>query len=120
MTPYGEQGESGFDVSLLRENLKLTPTERIQELQKSLIRFEEVKRAGRDHRLSQRSHSILAEPKGVDNFEGLWARADTMEMFGLAVRVASIEDLIAMKRAANRPKDQVHILELLYQVRWYT
>ena len=26
MTPYGEQGESGFDISLLRANLKLTPT----------------------------------------------------------------------------------------------
>ncbi len=57
MTPYGEQGESGFDISLLRETLKLTPTERVQKLQRSLILVQEVRRAGRNHRLSQRSGS---------------------------------------------------------------
>jgi len=56
---------------------------------------------------------ILAQPEGIDNFEGLWERASVMEIFGTAVRVASVEDLIAMKRAANRPKDQLHLLELL-------
>lgn len=56
---------------------------------------------------------LLAEPAGVDSFEGLWERANVMEIFGLQVRVASIEDLIAMKRAAGRPKDQQHLLELL-------
>ena len=56
---------------------------------------------------------LLAEPAGVDSFEGLWARANEMEVFGMKVRVASLEDLIDMKRAAGRPKDQQHILELL-------
>ena len=56
---------------------------------------------------------ILGEPAGVDNFEGLWERADELEIYGIAVRVASVADLISMKRAANRPKDQNHILELL-------
>ena len=29
----GEQSESGIDISLLRENLKLTPTQRLAKLQ---------------------------------------------------------------------------------------
>jgi len=56
---------------------------------------------------------LLAEPPGVDNFDGLWERAVEMEVFGLQIRVASIKDLIAMKRAAGRPKDKLHILELM-------
>ena len=56
---------------------------------------------------------LLALPDGVDSFEGLWERADVMELYGMSVRIASIEDLIAMKRAANRPKDQRHLMELL-------
>ena len=56
---------------------------------------------------------LLAEPAGVDSFEGLWERASVMELFGMSVRVASIEDLIAMKRAAGRPKDERHLMELL-------
>ena len=56
---------------------------------------------------------LLAEPAGVDSFEGLWDRSTQMEIDGLHVRVASLEDLIAMKRAAGRPKDKQHLLELL-------
>jgi hypothetical protein len=56
---------------------------------------------------------LLAEPAGVDSFDGLWERASVMEIYGMSVRVASIEDLIAMKRAAGRPKDRQHLLELL-------
>ena len=33
-------------------------------------------------------------------------------MYGYTVRVASTEDLITMKTAANRDKDRRHILEL--------
>lgn len=35
-----------------------------------------------------------------------------MEVHGLPVHVASLEDLIAMKQAAGRVKDQGHLLEL--------
>ena len=55
---------------------------------------------------------ILGEASGVDSFEGLWTRATKMEVYGITVRVASVDDLLAMKRAANRPKDQRHIMEL--------
>ena len=57
MTPYGEQGESGIDIEQLRANLKLTPTERMEKAQKAIRFFEEVRRAGRNHRLSQSSRS---------------------------------------------------------------
>jgi predicted nucleotidyltransferase len=55
----------------------------------------------------------MREIPGVDSFESLWERAIPMDLGGFTVRVASIDDLIAMKRAANRPKDQVHLKELL-------
>lgn len=56
---------------------------------------------------------LLGEPAGVDSFEGLWERADEIELYGMMVRVASLDDLIAMKRAAGRPKDERHIMEIL-------
>ena len=55
---------------------------------------------------------LLAEPDGVDSFDGLWERAVVMPVEDLTVPVASIPDLIAMKRAADRPKDREHIMQL--------
>ncbi len=43
---YGEQNEDGVDVSLLRYNLKLTPTERIEANRAAALFHEEVRRAG--------------------------------------------------------------------------
>lgn len=55
---------------------------------------------------------LLAEPEGIDTFEGLWERAEVLEIDGQSVRIASIPDLIAMKQAADRPKDREHIMQL--------
>ncbi len=35
--PYGDQDENGVDLSLLKENLKLTPRERLAKLQHVLM-----------------------------------------------------------------------------------
>jgi hypothetical protein len=39
-------------------------------------------------------------------------RASVMELSGRSVRIASIEDMLAMKRAAGRPQDLVDIESL--------
>ncbi len=43
---FGEQDEHGIDLSQLRENLKLTPTERFRKHQRALRNMLEVRRAG--------------------------------------------------------------------------
>ena len=55
---------------------------------------------------------LLGELAGVASFEQLWDEATVLELGGLAVRAASILSLIAMKRAADRPKDRLHVMEL--------
>lgn len=42
-------------------------------------------------------------------FEYLWGRAETMDLAGVSVRVASLDDLITMKRSAGRPQDIMDI-----------
>lgn len=41
---YGEQDENGIDLSLLRANLLLTPTERLDKLQDAINFFHGVNR----------------------------------------------------------------------------
>jgi predicted nucleotidyltransferase len=55
---------------------------------------------------------VLGHVSGVQDFEGLWERAVTLTLYGFPVKVAALDDLIVMKKAANRPKDQVHLLSL--------
>jgi hypothetical protein len=43
------------------------------------------------------------------DFEGLWSRAVTMEVGSVPARVASIPDLIELKRIAGRPQDAADI-----------
>jgi hypothetical protein len=45
-------------------------------------------------------------------FEDLWTRADVFTVAGRELRVASIADLIAMKRAAGRPQDHLDVEKL--------
>ena len=58
------------------------------------------------------SLDVLARPAGAPPFATLRQRADRYDIGGTVVRVASIPDLIAMKRAAGRPKDLADIAEL--------
>ena len=66
-------------------------------------------------RTSAGSLDLLAEPDGVDDFEGLWTRAVDGDVAGLSAKVASLSDLDAMKRAAGRPKDieDLHFIEAI-------
>lgn len=56
---------------------------------------------------------VMRKIPGIDGFDGLSQRAIMTDLGGFVVRVASLDDLIAMKRAANRAKDQAHLYELL-------
>ncbi len=56
---------------------------------------------------------VLTEAPGVTSYDDLLSRAVTMRIAGHDVRVASIDDLIAMKSATNRNKDQRAILDLV-------
>ena len=48
-------------------------------------------------------------PAGVGRFDDLANGATPFDVDGLTVLVASIEDLIRMKRAAGRPKDLIEV-----------
>jgi len=60
---------------------------------------------------------LLGDTGGMD-FEGLWERSSSVTVNDIPVRIASVNDIIVMKRAANRPKDRDHIksLEALRQL----
>ena len=55
---------------------------------------------------------VMIQPDGSKGYEQLLAGSMETIVDGIAVRVAGIDDLIAMKKAAGRPKDRVHIEEL--------
>lgn len=55
---------------------------------------------------------VLAAPDGSPPYESLRERAIRADLDGIEVQVASLDDLIAMKKAAGRPKDLVAVEEL--------
>lgn len=59
---------------------------------------------------------VLAYPTGTDGFDDLFATATPMDLDGVEVAVADLNDLIRMKRAAAREKDLVEV-EILRAVR---
>lgn len=59
---------------------------------------------------------LLAHPDPEMGYERLRAGSISAEILGIPVWVASLDDLIAMKRAADRPKDRVE-LEILGALR---
>lgn len=55
---------------------------------------------------------LLGTPAGTSGYDDLARTADVFDLFGHRVLVASVEDLIRMKRAAGRPKDLLALEEL--------
>lgn len=58
---------------------------------------------------------LVIRLQGIDSFDGLFQRSSEIELAGQPLRYASLEDLIAMKRAAGRAKDKFQ-LEFLTKI----
>ena len=52
---------------------------------------------------------ILGTPSGTAGYEELVRTAEEADLGGMQVKVASIDSLIRMKRAAGRPKDLIEV-----------
>jgi len=59
------------------------------------------------------SFDILGDVAGVSAYEELRSEAVVATVEDVEVRIASIDHLIAMKRAANRPKDRLMVEEYI-------
>jgi predicted nucleotidyltransferase len=59
------------------------------------------------------SFDILGDAAGIGNYDELRSNAIEANIEGVEVRVASIDHLIAMKRAAGRTKDKLMVEEYI-------
>lgn len=59
---------------------------------------------------------LLAHPDPGFDYAALLEHSISVEILGVQIRVASLDDLITMKRAAGRPKDRIE-LEILGALR---
>jgi predicted nucleotidyltransferase len=57
------------------------------------------------------SFDVLADIAGIKSYDELRAASTLKRIAGVEVRIASLDDLISMKRAANRVKDQLMVVE---------
>jgi len=55
---------------------------------------------------------LLVDPAGSPGYAALRRRADRIDLDGSSVAIASLEDLIGMKRAAGRPQDLIDVESL--------
>jgi Nucleotidyl transferase AbiEii toxin, Type IV TA system len=55
---------------------------------------------------------LLVDPDGAPGYATLRRNASRIELDGVTVLVASIDDLLAMKRAAGRPQDLIDVESL--------
>ena len=68
---------------------------------------------------TQGALDLLAAPPGAPPYAELKQRAEEVDVDGQAVAIASFDDLVAMKRAAGRPRDleDIAALEALRRLR---
>jgi len=57
------------------------------------------------------SFDVLGDIAGIKSYEEMRKASQLKRIAGVEVRVASLDDLISMKRAANRVKDQLMVVE---------
>jgi hypothetical protein len=94
-----------------REAVVAAPDDTAQEVAEA---FAEANPAGsRTRTIVWQDFDVLADAAGMPPYEELKAESVEREVFGHMVRVASIDHLIAMKKAAGRTKDKLMVEEYI-------